>query len=184
MFQSTTPVLRCLVRRSLVFPRPIQLVSTRSTSSNSRPSSTTTSTKSQFSEEWARKPPSESELETGRIEFTIKIPKPIRPQNEPLDNKRARLLWSVRKRGILEADLLLSTFVDKKRLAGMSALELEQLDSLLEENDWDIYYWVTRAKPTPPEVEAYGFWADLVEHSKNKRKDILRMPELDVNDKK
>ncbi|KAI9336122.1 Flavinator of succinate dehydrogenase-domain-containing protein [Obelidium mucronatum] len=145
-----------------------------------RYSSSSATTKSTFSEEWARTPPT-SDDQGDRIEFTIKIPKPIRPQNEPLDNKRARLLWSVRKRGILEADLLLSTFVDKTRLAGMSALELEQLDSLLEENDWDIYYWVTQAKPTPPEVEAFGFWADLVEHSKNKRKDILRMPELDRN---
>ncbi|KAJ3379795.1 succinate dehydrogenase assembly factor 2 [Entophlyctis sp. JEL0112] len=96
-----------------------------------------------------------------------------------MEAKRARLLWSVRKRGILECDLLLSTFITKQRLAGFSLQELNQLDSLLEENDWDVYYWTTGAKDAPAEVQAYGFWNDLFEHSKNRRKHILRMPDLD-----
>ncbi|KAJ3133528.1 hypothetical protein HK100_004358 [Physocladia obscura] len=138
-----------------------------------------TSEHSTFNEEWARKPPSAEEKEQGgRIEFTVKIPKPIRPFNEPLEAKRARLLWSVRKRGILECDLLLSTFITKDRLAGFSAKDLQELDDLLEENDWDVYYWTTGAKEPPAEVKAYGFWNALFEHSKNKRKDILRMPDL------
>ncbi|KAJ3067387.1 succinate dehydrogenase assembly factor 2 [Podochytrium sp. JEL0797] len=169
--------LHSLRRLACILPRHAALLA-RTPSSCAY---STASAPSTFPGEWARKPPPTADsdaVDGGRIEFTIKIPKPIRPADEPLATKRARLLWSVRKRGILECDLLLSTFVDKKRLAAMGAVELEQLDSLLEENDWDVYYWVTMAKETPPEVKAYGFWDDLVEHSKNKRKDILRMPEL------
>ena len=56
-----------------------------------------------------------------------------------------------RKRGTLESDLLLSTFADAN-LAKMSEAQLEQYDRFLDENDWDIYYWVTQ-EPTPTSME-------------------------------
>ncbi|KAI9365474.1 DUF339-domain-containing protein [Zopfochytrium polystomum] len=112
------------------------------------------------------------------VEFKIRIPKPVRPSDEPLETKRARLLWSSRKRGILESDLLLSTFATKEKLAAMDGDALAQYDSLLEENDWDIYYWATGARDPPIEVKTMVFWDDLVEHSKNRRREILRMPSL------
>ena len=108
---------------------------------------------------------------------TISIPPPNRPPNEPTDNKRARLLYSSRKRGILETDLLLSTFA-QKQLGVMSREALDEFDGFLEENDWDIYYWITGAKPVPQRVQQLSFWEELREHSKNKDKTILRMPEL------
>jgi succinate dehydrogenase assembly factor 2 len=129
--------------------------------------------------DWAYKPPpKQSESDAGEtVEFTIKIPKPVRPADEPIETKRARLIWMSRKRGILETDLLLSTFA-KLHLGKMDRLALEQYDELLEENDWDIYYWATGARTPPPEVSKMAFWNELVEHSKNKNKEILRMPEL------
>lgn len=51
-----------------------------------------------------------------------------------------------RKRGILESDLLLSTFADA-HLATMTTTQLEQYDLLLDENDWDLYYWATQSPP-------------------------------------
>lgn len=57
-----------------------------------------------------------------------------------------------RKRGILESDLLLSTFADVY-LADMTPEELSEYDRFLDENDWDIYYWATQE---PPGVEAYA----------------------------
>lgn len=53
-----------------------------------------------------------------------------------------------RKRGILESDLLLSTFADVY-LRDMSVEQLQEYDRFLDENDWDIYYWATQ---DPPEV--------------------------------
>ncbi|KAJ3127725.1 succinate dehydrogenase assembly factor 2 [Irineochytrium annulatum] len=98
--------------------------------------------------------------------------------NEPLDTKRARLVWMSRKRGILETDLLLSTFATRRRLDGMSGKALEQFDELLEENDWDIYYWCTGARVPPASVSEMEFWGELVEHAKNRKGNILRMPDL------
>jgi succinate dehydrogenase assembly factor 2 len=76
------------------------------------------------------------------IGMQIDIPAipPVVRQGETLENKRRRLLWSSRKRGILETDLLLSTFF-QKHMMSMDAKQLEEYDSLLNEPDWDIYYW-------------------------------------------
>lgn len=60
------------------------------------------------------------------------------PDEKP-DIKRARLMYMARKRGILESDLLMGTFASKY-LKEMSAEELDEFDSLLRENDWDLYY--------------------------------------------
>lgn len=56
-----------------------------------------------------------------------------------------------RKRGTLESDLLLSTFADA-HLGAMSPALMQQYDSFLDENDWDIYYWATQ-EPTPTSRE-------------------------------
>ncbi|KAI8918427.1 Flavinator of succinate dehydrogenase-domain-containing protein [Powellomyces hirtus] len=108
----------------------------------------------------------------------MKIPRPSRP-NEATEQKRARLVWASRKRGILETDLLLSTFAGK-HLAGLSREELMEYDDFLEENDWDIYYWITGAegKIVPERVKALKIFPRLVEHSKNTDRKILRMPDL------
>ena len=52
-----------------------------------------------------------------------------------------------RKRGILESDLLMSTFADAY-LGTMSREQLQEYDRFLDENDWDIYYWATQDPPT------------------------------------
>lgn len=56
-----------------------------------------------------------------------------------------------RKRGILESDLLLSTFADAN-LPTMTLKQLQQYDLFLDENDWDIYYWATQ-EPSPTSHE-------------------------------
>ncbi|KAH9162135.1 Flavinator of succinate dehydrogenase, partial [Lactarius sanguifluus] len=50
-----------------------------------------------------------------------------------------------RKCGTLESDLLLSTFA-QEHLGAMDAAELSELDKLMDETDWDIYYWATSMK--------------------------------------
>ncbi|KAI9012884.1 Flavinator of succinate dehydrogenase-domain-containing protein, partial [Gaertneriomyces semiglobifer] len=99
--------------------------------------------------------------------------------DEPTPKKIARLIYSSRKRGILETDLLLSTFAGEK-LAQLPRQELDEYDDLLEENDWDIYYWITgtEGKIPPKRVQEMKVFPKLVEHAKNKGKKILRMPEL------
>lgn len=46
------------------------------------------------------------------------------------------------RRGTREMDLILGPFADA-RLQGMDAATLDRLEALLEENDQDLYPWVT-----------------------------------------
>ncbi|XP_039501559.1 succinate dehydrogenase assembly factor 2-A, mitochondrial isoform X1 [Drosophila teissieri] len=105
---------------------------------------------------------------------------PVRP-NEPLETRKQRLLYQSRKRGMLENDLLLSTFA-AKHLQNFSAEQTAQYDQLINgvSNDWDIYYWATDVKPTPKEydTEIMGL---LKEHVKNaERVTRLRQPDLNT----
>ncbi|KAI0327544.1 DUF339-domain-containing protein [Cubamyces sp. BRFM 1775] len=90
---------------------------------------------------------------------------------------RARLVYQSRKRGTLESDLLLSTFA-KERLGSMDEAELHEFDKLMDEPDWDIYYWAT-GKKTPPERWANSrILEKLREHVRNEGKVVRRMPDL------
>lgn len=106
---------------------------------------------------------------------------PIVRNNESLDKKRARLIYQSRKRGILETDLLLSRFA-AAYLKNMTLEEIEEYDSLLNELDWDIYYWATKnyeTSPLPDKWKNSKILEKLQEFSQNKDKEILRMPDLD-----
>jgi len=92
-----------------------------------------------------------AELGVGEIEGGQFKVEPLRRTGEDDNTLRARLLYQSRKRGTLESDLLLSTFADVN-LGKMSTKQLQQYDIFLDENDWDIYYWVTQ-EPTPTSRE-------------------------------
>lgn len=75
-------------------------------------------------------------------------------KNDPIDVKKARLLYQSRKRGMLENGLLLSTFA-AKYLANMNEKQTDEYDKIinLPSNDWDIFYWAMNMKPTPKEFD-------------------------------
>ncbi|KAG5871597.1 hypothetical protein JTB14_010722 [Gonioctena quinquepunctata] len=107
------------------------------------------------------------------------IPRPKSRENEPLDIKKARLLYQSRKRGMLENDLLLSTFV-AKYLEKFNERQVEKYDTLINgpSNDWDIYYWATNIKPTPCEYD-HEVMDLLKTHCKNLNKEPrIRQPDL------
>ncbi|KAF4511951.1 hypothetical protein G6O67_001147 [Ophiocordyceps sinensis] len=88
------------------------------------------------------------ELKTGElqgVEFRVEA---LRRTGEDDATKRARLLYQSRKRGILESDLILSTFA-AAHLPAMTGAQLAAYDLFLDENDWDIYYWATQPEPSP-----------------------------------
>ncbi|KAG6010479.1 hypothetical protein E4U21_006481 [Claviceps maximensis] len=87
-----------------------------------------------------------AELAVGELQGIKFRVAPLRRTGEDDDTKRARLLYQSRKRGTLESDLLLSTFA-KAHLPTMSSDLLTQYDLLLDENDWDLYYWATQREP-------------------------------------
>lgn len=108
------------------------------------------------------------------------VVEPIKRFNESLATKRARLLYQSRKRGILEMDLLCSTFA-KLWLSKMSSEELDQYDKFLDEPDWDLYYWIIKSpeapRPCPEQWENSTFMARLRDIASN-HKGPFRMPEL------
>ncbi|OAF54738.1 succinate dehydrogenase assembly factor 2 [Pseudogymnoascus destructans] len=85
----------------------------------------------------------EGELGVGELEGAEGAMAPIVRVGEDEGTMRARLVYQSRKRGIREADLLLSTFADA-HLPNMTLAQMTAYDRLLDENDWDIYYWATQ----------------------------------------
>lgn len=65
------------------------------------------------------------------------------------DLLRKRLLYLSCYRGCKETDLLLGNFA-KRTIHDFSTEDLEDYARFLEENDWDIYEWVTAKTPLPP----------------------------------
>jgi len=107
------------------------------------------------------------------------IPPYLERPSEPLPEKRARLIYQSRKRGILENGLLLASFAHKH----LDNFDLDQLclyDRLinLPTNDWDIYYWATGVRPTPQEFDN-EIMSLLKEHTRNKdRERRFHLPNL------
>ncbi|WP_343081241.1 succinate dehydrogenase assembly factor 2 [Ostreiculturibacter nitratireducens] len=67
---------------------------------------------------------------------------------EAVEVRLKRLAMRSWRRGTKEMDLILGPFADA-RLAALSPDALELYDALLEENDQDLYPWVTGAAPAP-----------------------------------
>uniref|UniRef100_A0A8C4KJS5 Succinate dehydrogenase assembly factor 2, mitochondrial n=1 Tax=Dromaius novaehollandiae TaxID=8790 RepID=A0A8C4KJS5_DRONO len=92
----------------------------------------------------------DSPADSGKDVLEIPLPPWQERPNEPLETKRARLLYESRKRGMLENCILLSLFA-KENLNRMSERQLNLYDRLINEpsNDWDIYYWATGTVQPP-----------------------------------
>lgn len=102
---------------------------------------------------------------------------PIPRPNESIEKKRSRLLYQSRKRGILETDLILSTFASKY-LKTFNEQELKEYDELLDTPDWDIYYFIIDKKPIPDKWKNSVIFNKLRQHVKNEGRIILRVPDL------
>lgn len=63
-----------------------------------------------------------------------------------------RLRMRSRRRGTREMDLILGPFADCA-LGGLSEDDNARYETLLSENDWDLYLWVSGAQAAP---EAHG----------------------------
>ncbi|KAF3940322.1 hypothetical protein ABW19_dt0201110 [Dactylella cylindrospora] len=85
-------------------------------------------------------------IDASESEWAKFIAEPIKRVGESETTMRARLVYQSRKRGILETDLLLSTFADEN-LPKMTVDQMREYDAFLDENDWDIYYWCTQDPP-------------------------------------
>lgn len=72
----------------------------------------------------------------------------IKGQVETPQNRIKRLKMRSMRRGIKEMDLILTAYGDAN-LGQMDAATLDLYDALLDENDQDLYQWVTGQVPAP-----------------------------------
>lgn len=73
--------------------------------------------------------------------------------SEGLDDRRRRLLFRCRHRGIREMDLLLGEFADTQ-LIKLNDAELDELESWLTIPDQKIFAWINGMEPTPAEFDS------------------------------
>lgn len=78
------------------------------------------------------------------------------------ENRIKRLRYRSWHRGCKETDLVLGRFADEK-LAGLSPAMVETYERLLDENDADIWQWLT-GKTAPPE---YGILIEIMKKTNN-----------------
>ena len=87
-----------------------------------------------------------------------------------LDARRRRILFRAWRRGMREMDLLMGSFADAE-LPGMSDIELEEFEGLLDAPDPVVLAWLTGEEPTPDEVETQLFARLRLAHSAASRKE-------------
>jgi len=112
-----------------------------------------------------------------RLEEDFPMPAPLDRTGEDEETLRARLVYQTRKRGTLEADLILATFA-KDQLGSMSVEQLREFDKLLDEPDWDIYYWSIGKREPPARWAGTPLLEALKRHAKNEGRVVRSMPEL------
>lgn len=60
----------------------------------------------------------------------------------------------------------------------MNAEELSEFDKLMDEPDWDIYYWATEKRTPPERWTGSRLLEKLKVHARNEGKVVRRMPDL------
>ncbi|MCB1384666.1 MAG: succinate dehydrogenase assembly factor 2 [Nitratireductor sp.] len=76
------------------------------------------------------------------------------------DHRRKQLLYRANHRGIKEMDLILGGFATA-RLDGLSAAELDGLETIMAENDRDLLIWFTGEQKVPARLDTPLFHAIL-----------------------
>lgn len=64
------------------------------------------------------------------------------------DTRIKQLRYRAWRRGFREHDFLMGTFADEK-LTLQDDTGLDAFDALLDQADWDVYYWIVGQKPVP-----------------------------------
>lgn len=72
--------------------------------------------------------------------------------DEQRNNRLKKLLHRSRYRGTSELDNLVGDFA-AEHLDSMDDIQLDRFEGLLNENDTDLYKWITGAAPVPEDVD-------------------------------
>jgi antitoxin CptB len=67
--------------------------------------------------------------------------------------RRKRLLWRATHRGIKEMDILLGGFVTR-HLEAFTAVDVAELEAIMEIPDQEMLSWATKQQPIPPQHDS------------------------------
>jgi antitoxin CptB len=65
-----------------------------------------------------------------------------------LDPRRKRILFRAWHRGVREMDLVFGQFADNE-LAGLAESDLDELETIMAEEDTDLVKWILGSQPVP-----------------------------------
>ena len=71
---------------------------------------------------------------------------------EDRDTWIKQLRYRAWRRGFREHDFLMGTFADQ-HLANASLEDLSLFEALLDQADWDVYYWIVGQVPVPEKYQ-------------------------------
>ncbi|NVK18362.1 MAG: succinate dehydrogenase assembly factor 2 [Methylocystaceae bacterium] len=69
-----------------------------------------------------------------------------------MDGRLKRLHHKCKYMGVHENDVIFARF-SERYLDDLSPKELDQFETLLEENDWDIFLWISAKRDVPEKFE-------------------------------
>lgn len=68
------------------------------------------------------------------------------------EHRLGRIVFRAWRRGFREADLILGPFAEREGPT-LTDEELADFEALLDQDDYPVYAWITRAEPTPADFE-------------------------------
>jgi succinate dehydrogenase flavin-adding protein (antitoxin of CptAB toxin-antitoxin module) len=86
-----------------------------------------------------------------------------RLSSSELEEKRRRMLYHSKQRGWLELDLILGTFADQ-HLAKLSEKDVLDYENVLEEENPDLFKWLSGQSPIPQEYKEMEVVKLLLKH--------------------
>lgn len=90
--------------------------------------------------------------------------------SDGLEPRRKKALYNAWHRGTKEMDILLGEFADA-RIADLSEADLTDLETLMEEQDRDLFSWVLGSEPVPAERQT-AVWEAFVAFHKGARQSV------------
>lgn len=102
---------------------------------------------------------------------SFRDPRPIDP-NESVANKRRRLIYQSRYRGMVEMDLIFGHFA-RCKLETLDAPMLDEYDTLLKQLDSDLFRWLVMDTDAPEELKSLNCFKELRKFIIQEREELL-----------
>ncbi|KPI90417.1 hypothetical protein ABL78_0493 [Leptomonas seymouri] len=102
---------------------------------------------------------------------TFRDSRPVDP-NESVENKRRRLIYQSRYRGMVEMDLIFGHFA-RCKLPTLDVAMLDEYDTLLKQLDSDMFRWLVMNTDAPAELKKLRCFAELRKFIDEERAELL-----------